>query len=274
MKESVYEVHNFKNEKLPFIFHPDKIWKNKRLYYNWHKNAEILFVTHGEGKGLLGEDKINIKEGDICIINSNIVHSVCSDTEIVYECLIPDMSFCRENGINLDNLQLENFIRDEKCAELYLEVIREYKEENFKVAGIRCAVLNLILYIVRNYSTEKKGAELKTRRKTEKNISFAIEFMNKNFRKKLAVDEIAKQSGMSKYYFLREFKKITGVTVITFLNILRCNNAEKLISKGESVWFAARNSGFDNDSYFSKVFKEIKDIRPSEVNKENYEIYK
>ena len=93
--------------------------------------------------------------------------------------------------------------------------------------------------------------------------------MNKNFREKLTVEQIAEQAGMSKYYFLREFKTVTGITVITFLNILRCNNAQKLIERGETIWLAARKSGFENDSYFTKVFKKTKGILPSEVKNEN-----
>ncbi len=264
MKGTVYEVHSFKNEKLPFIFHPDTALENRMTPYNWHENVEILFVTQGEGKGLLGEEEVELREGDICVINSNIVHSVSSKSGITYECLIPDISFFRENGINIEALELENFIRDEKAKELYLEVIKEYKEESFQVAGKRCAVLNLILYIVRNYSKERVGADLKTRRKTAENINFAVNFMKENFKEKLTVEQIAEQAGMSKYYFLREFKKRTGVTVVTFLNILRCHNAQKLISRGETVWLAARKSGFENNSYFTKVFKKIKGILPSE----------
>ena len=181
MKGTVYEVHSFKNEKLPFIFHSDST-NTHTIDYNWHENIEILFITDGEGTGILGEEEIPLKEGDVCVINSNTVHSVSSESDkgITYECLITDLSFFRENGINIENYQFENFICDEKCAELYRKVAEEYKSESFQVAGKRCAVLNLILYIVRNYSTEKKGAVLKTRRKTEKNISFALDFMNKN----------------------------------------------------------------------------------------------
>ena len=269
MKETVYEVHTLENERLPFIFHPDyaSALKNKTVDYNWHRNVELLFVTSGEGKGILGEEEIYIKKGDICVVNSNIVHSVSSESEITYECLITDTSFCRENGISPETLEIAHFIRDKKAEELFCRVIEEYKQKNFRIAGIRCAVLDLLLYVVRNYSQEKKGADLKARRKTAENIDFAVAFMKKNFREKLTVEQIAQQAGMSRYYFLREFKKITGVTVITFLNILRCKNAQKLISKGEAVWLAARKSGFENNSYFTKVFKKIKGILPSEYAK-------
>ncbi len=265
MKGTVYEVHSFKNEKLPFVFHPDST-NIRTIDYNWHENVEILFVIEGEGTGFLGEEEIPLKEGDICVVNSNIVHSVSSDSArgITYECLIPDVSFFRENGINIEALELENHIRDEKASALYSNVIKEYREENFQIAGIRSAVLNLILYIVRNYSKDRIGTDIKTIRKTSENINFAVNFMKQNFKEKLTVKQIAEQSGMSKYYFLREFKKVTGVTVITFLNILRCNNAQKLISKGEAIWLAARKSGFENDSYFTKVFKKTKGILPSE----------
>ena len=83
--------------------------------------------------------------------------------------------------------------------------------------------------------------------------------------KKLTIDEIADEVGLSKYHFSREFKKVTGLTIVSYINIVRCRNAEKLLIKNEySVHDIAVKCGYENDSYFSKTFKKHMGMLPSE----------
>lgn len=63
---------------------------------------------------------------------------------------------------------------------------------------------------------------------------------------KLSLDDIADHIGISKFSLSREFKKLTGNTVVSFINILRCSEAKRLMEKGMSVSSAAYACGFEN----------------------------
>jgi AraC-like DNA-binding protein/uncharacterized protein (DUF3820 family) len=81
-------------------------------------------------------------------------------------------------------------------------------------------------------------------------------YIKENLTKKLTLDEIAANVGLSKYYFLRQFKKITGYTVIDYVNIIRCEYAQELLrSEKYKVKEVALLCGFDNFSYFTNVYK-------------------
>ena len=57
------------------------------------------------------------------------------------------------------------------------------------------------------------------------------------------------------------------MTVIEYVNILRCKEAKRLISEGQSVSEAAIASGFNNLSYFTRTYKKYVGELPSSNKK-------
>ncbi len=86
-----------------------------------------------------------------------------------------------------------------------------------------------------------------------------------NPQSELTADEIARKAGVSKYYMMHMFKKITGTTVTAFKNALRIAQAKKLLLETEkSMTEIAQESGFGSSSYFSKLFVKSEGITPSD----------
>ena len=101
---------------------------------------------------------------------------------------------------------------------------------------------------------------------SDENIKRSVEYIETNYSKKLTLEQIAEEAGFSKYYFARQFKKVTGMTVVGYLNLIRCTKAKKLLEQGQySVLQVANRCGFENASYFSKTFRQIMGMLPSDV---------
>ena len=93
----------------------------------------------------------------------------------------------------------------------------------------------------------------------------AIDYISKNATKSLTVEEVSGAAGLSKYYFIRVFKKVTGQTLTEYINKVRCDCAKTLLVSGEySITEAALSSGFNNVSYFAKIFKKNTGRLPSD----------
>ena len=60
---------------------------------------------------------------------------------------------------------------------------------------------------------------------------------------------------MSKGYFCKFFKSISGITYITFLNQVRIEKATDLLKAGYNVTECAMACGFESISYFVQMFK-------------------
>ena len=80
------------------------------------------------------------------------------------------------------------------------------------------------------------------------------------------VDKFSEEMNMSNSQLLRKLRALLGVTVVEYLRDFRLSKAESLFRnlEVESVSDAAYNVGFQNLSYFSKVFQEKYSVSPSE----------
>lgn len=97
----------------------------------------------------------------------------------------------------------------------------------------------------------------------ETRIKPVFSYIHKNFRKTISISEIAAVAGYSECYFMSMFKKITGYTFVEYLNIIRIENARKLLVESDmSVSEIAWQSGFNNLSYFIRLFKKKFDCSP------------
>lgn len=80
-------------------------------------------------------------------------------------------------------------------------------------------------------------------------------FLRANYFRKLSLDEIAKNVLTDKFTLSKEFKKFTGQTIVDYLNGYRIKKAALLIARGSNVSDAAYACGFENMSYFTRLFK-------------------
>ena len=265
MNKSTFESHNLSNKRIPFVFHRDE-HDITACVPNWHNNIEILYFTRGKGTAIIDSESIPVSPHDIIFINSNNIHTVYSNTSVAYCCLIVDSDFCTENGINVTETDYKTLIRSEEAEVLFKKVINELDNDyQFKEAGCKSAVLELMVYLSRNFILNEKASAEK---KSNENIRLAIGYIRSHINDQLTIEEIANETGLSKYHFAREFKKITGFTVISYINTLRCRKAQKLLAKNEfPIHEIALKCGFENNSYFSKTFKKHTGFLPSEYIK-------
>jgi YesN/AraC family two-component response regulator len=70
--------------------------------------------------------------------------------------------------------------------------------------------------------------------------------------------------------FCRYFKKATHFTFTEFLNHFRINQSKKILLQGKNVTEACYESGFENISYFNKVFKKVCGENPSLFKKKYF----
>lgn len=100
--------------------------------------------------------------------------------------------------------------------------------------------------------------------KTRQQLDKALVYIASNLDRKLSAEQIANQANMSKYHFQRLFSKLMGETLNQYVLHRRLEGAAKLLVSEKSITITtvAANFGFDNHSYFSRVFKKHFNISP------------
>lgn len=94
----------------------------------------------------------------------------------------------------------------------------------------------------------------------------AIEYIQRHYGEgSLGLDTVAEAFGYTASYLSRIFKKETGVNVVDYINEIRILTAQKMLSEGEKkVYEVAEEVGYNNYNHFSKTFKRITGVTPSQ----------
>ncbi len=95
-------------------------------------------------------------------------------------------------------------------------------------------------------------------------VGNVMQVIKENISEEINVKDIAEKLHCSVYHMSHEFKKHTGISVLEYRNSIRLIKAkELLISSDESIGAIARKCGFNNASYFAKIFIREEGITPT-----------
>ncbi len=266
----VYEPRIVEDIRMPFTFACNKLYKQKYTTsnaiptsINWHENIEILYFVDGVATMNIETEEYKAVSGDVLVVNTNLIHSISTESFTKYYYLIPDKDFLEENEIHLDGVKFIEKISDKKAAEYYDAIIdASVSKGDFTVALLRAAILNLVAFLGQNYSEQtNKTSESKVNTYIKKTLEYIDSDLTHDFN----VEEMASRVGVSKYHFMREFKRFTKYSVVEYVNLRRCNRAQILLKdKNNKIFDICVLCGFESSSYFSRVFKKYIGISPKE----------
>jgi AraC-like DNA-binding protein len=100
-----------------------------------------------------------------------------------------------------------------------------------------------------------------------KQIIAAKLYIDKHFPDKIGLNQIAAKAHISKFHFIRLFKKYYGRTPIQYVQEVRIENAKKLLKKGRSVNDVCSAIGFTSKTSFITLFKKLTGTTPFNYQK-------
>lgn len=101
-------------------------------------------------------------------------------------------------------------------------------------------------------------------------IEKSKEYINKNIRSKLLIDDLTADAGLSRTHFHRLFKQSCGMTPIEYVNKMKMKLArEWLINSGMKISEISGSLGFESVMYFRRLFKHTYGISPTQYT-ENF----
>lgn len=100
------------------------------------------------------------------------------------------------------------------------------------------------------------------------NIKKTIEYIHKNYEQPITIDSMSKMLNVHKCYFCNSFKQETGMTFTNFLCKFRIEKSKELLKNTNlTILDIAISVGFNNQSYYTMMFKKILNITPLEYRK-------
>lgn len=236
-----------------------------------HEAIEIKCFYEGESTLLIGENTIQAKAGDVVVINPYEFHSTidCGEGNNGRYHLImisPDFfSGAQSVGFDIKKLICSGEVvfknHYDGCTEMYDLLIKVAERSNFDDEYNRLEIFGLMAQffaiLLRN------GVIRQNNPHAEKGIlgyysaiEPAIRMIRDKYAEAFTVDELATACNMSKYHFCRVFKALMGESAIQYLNSYRLKIANALIkSTGKTIGEIALLTGFEDASYFGKIYK-------------------
>ncbi len=94
------------------------------------------------------------------------------------------------------------------------------------------------------------------------------QFVDDNWAKKITLDQIANTFSINKFYLTRIFEKQYGTSIINYILDIRITQAKRMLRfSNEKINYIGKTCGFDDQNYFSRAFKQVEGITPTEYRK-------
>lgn len=276
MKEVMqYEEMVYDDPAFPVVHHADYLTSSRpSIYTNWHNGVELLYCFAGEGHVLAGCQKHFFHAGELTLIGSNAIHTIRGDSlTCEYYCIIVSHDFLLAHGLPEEKLQATLVAKGDE-ADACKEIIAELKEGK---DYYKTLVLSMLLSLfVRLYRNEMRPLPEEARGEDKRSayIMKALRYIRSHLREPITLNDICREVAMSRYYFCHLFRAYTGITVVSYINMLRCALARNLmLEKQFNVSEAAKYLGISNLSYFGQMYKKYMGVLPSQESfKENPEL--
>jgi AraC-like DNA-binding protein len=89
-------------------------------------------------------------------------------------------------------------------------------------------------------------------------------YLTDHLTEKVSLDELAEAAGLSRYHLLRVFQAATGLPPHAYQNQLRVDLGKRLLAQGMPVSQAALETGFTDQSHFTRVFRQYTGATPGQ----------
>lgn len=275
----------------------------KRIHWHWHPELEVIIVNHGQMEFHLNDRKVVLSAGQGVIVNSNIMHSI--------ERVDPEAN-CSMYSTTFHPAFLFGF-GDVALTDKYLSPIIDSSSFQFMILDegndAESRILDLVNEVIAANLVKKYGYEILTKAKlcslwlellniivpedaqqNAKNIASLDEarakemilYIEEHYADKVTLDELSASVHISKSECCRCFKRALSLTPVEYLMKYRIYMAASMIKKKDkgagSFSELAFNVGFNNASYFNKVFKQYLGCTPSEYRRKlaqdpNFDIF-
>jgi AraC-like DNA-binding protein len=144
------------------------------------------------------------------------------------------------------------------------EVARLYRKTPVIQRGEYQATMRLLQFFADQLGVLANQLVLREQSAEPAQITRARKFIEEQYQEKLTLDAVASQVGMSRFYFCKLFKKVTGLTFTNYLSRVRVEKAKNLLlNRNYRVSEIGYEAGFQSLTHFNRAFKRIAGESPT-----------
>jgi len=242
----------------------------------WHERLELFVPLDGRTLFRMGDTTIELDAGDLLVVENLTLHHVVDfagfDTraivvsfrpEFVYSLGSPsyDYAFLLPFYAPVDRSPRLLSLPDHPEA---CHAIRRLIECGFgapvtplRRAGCKAFLLQLLFELGAQFpASEAQHWNFIRHQQRALKLKAVFEHVSAHYADRLTLVEAARMVGMSQPQFMKTFKKVAGMTLVSYVTHIRLSMASQLLRETDlTIAQIASNVGFSDQSYFDKRFK-------------------
>jgi AraC-like DNA-binding protein len=248
--------------------------------WHYHPEYELTLITEGQGKRLVGDSHESFVPGDLVLIGPDMPHTWVSELQGREPSSAVVIQFSAD--FIAPFCQLPEFLQVKKILAssargLYFSLpyahalIQDLRHLPDLEPALRIPALLRILHTLCTQPCEPlsspafvpiRGAE------NERRFNVICQYVQTHAQEPLHAREAARILHLSESAFCKFFKRVSGKTFSDYVNDVRIGMACRLLLETElPIADIAFQCGFDNLSYFNRVFKSKKHCTPGQHRK-------
>ncbi|WP_270170884.1 AraC family transcriptional regulator [Paenibacillus sp. SYP-B4298] len=242
-----------------FLFTERNCFPDWVITKNQNSFHDLTFVIAGKANYFVNEVKYTVEAGDLIYIPSGSTREAHTFKDNPMKSY-PFNFYWNEphNSIHLPfGMVTKNLITKE-----ILDHIREFKhvwmnQQPFYMIQARALLQSIIYRLLTNYYRQSAAP-------VDPRIKKVMNYIADHYADSITIGKLAARVGLHPVYLGKLFKQHTGSSCKEYINRIRINNAEMMLSSGDfTVTETAERCGFQDISYFSNLFKAMKGYPPS-----------
>ena len=280
---------NYTKHKLPNLISINKIVTVH--YYEFSKDFsfegeshnfwEMVYVDKGQVNIRAGTNEFTLKQGQVAFHKPNEFHTISADGVnasevfvIAFVCSSASMEFFKNYVTPLPaDLKKQMFSLINECLSTFeimpITGVELIIKGNAPIGGqqmIRIHLEEFLIMLIRKHSETEKHSFFPSKESMENHLAKQmISFAEENIYEKVSIQDLCIHFNYSRAYLSGIFKASTGMTVGTFITKLKIKEAKKLIRTNQYTFAEISDMlKFDNQHYFSRVFKKETNFSPSQ----------
>lgn len=253
-----------------------------RVRMNRHGYFEVLYLCSGSANCHIQDRLLPFNEGDLAIIGSTLYHRIecqsSSPLTIAAMFFEPDMIRC--DGASDSAEYLTPFLLQDadfphivpaetgiprQVLDMMLRIRSELPASTPRSRlALKTYLKMLLIHLVNQYAQYAGTVETFQRQQQALDrLRPLFRYLGDHCDNTIQVGQAARICGMSESHFMSVFKRVTGLSFVTYINHYRIERAQALLAKtDESMASISQQVGFCDQSYFGMIFRRIVGMTP------------
>jgi AraC-like DNA-binding protein len=216
------------------------------------KYSRVYYVYDGEVEYADAQLKTCLKPGYLYIFPSTTIYTMKQNIHNRLHCTFMHIDFFPFQLTELIEMPIE---KNSALKHILCSIAECINENNTKL-------INALADVFKLYCTEYRFFKLPDSR-----ITKALIYIADHMKEEITVHKLSSLSGYNVQYFVRLFKKSTGLTPHQYIISYRLKEAKKILKTDISVSEVANMTGFSDIKTFSRSFKQHFSSSPSMYRK-------